>query len=301
MSESTTYYSNGKLLLTGEYVVLDGAAALAVPTKLGQSLQVVKTEQPVIHWKSITNNNECWFEGFFNLATLDCNIQNPIAQKLTAILKTAKSMNPDFLSDKNGYKVVTKLDFDREWGLGSSSTLINNIAAWAEINAFTLLEKSFGGSGYDIAAAQSDSAIIFQKNKNNYDVREVFLNWDFKEKLYFIHLNKKQDSKEGITTYRSKAKDTQIIKAVSAITNKLLMCYSLADFEVLLQAHEQHISNLTGLPTVKSLYFSDYSHTVKSLGAWGGDFVLAVVPDYDPAYFLNKGYHTIIPYKEMLL
>ncbi|MEQ3661167.1 MAG: GHMP kinase, partial [Flavobacterium sp.] len=35
-----TYYSNGKLLLTGEYVVLDGAKALAVPTKFGQSLSI---------------------------------------------------------------------------------------------------------------------------------------------------------------------------------------------------------------------------------------------------------------------
>ena len=31
------FYSNGKLLLTSEYVVLDGAIALAIPTRLGQS------------------------------------------------------------------------------------------------------------------------------------------------------------------------------------------------------------------------------------------------------------------------
>ena len=34
------FYSHGKLLLTGEYLVLDGALALAVPCKLGQSLTV---------------------------------------------------------------------------------------------------------------------------------------------------------------------------------------------------------------------------------------------------------------------
>ena len=33
-----TFYSNGKLLITGEYVVLDGAKALALPTKYGQNL-----------------------------------------------------------------------------------------------------------------------------------------------------------------------------------------------------------------------------------------------------------------------
>ena len=32
----STIFSPGKLLLTSEYVVLDGALALAVPTKWGQ-------------------------------------------------------------------------------------------------------------------------------------------------------------------------------------------------------------------------------------------------------------------------
>ena len=32
------FYSPGKLMLTGEYLVLDGASSLALPTMLGQSL-----------------------------------------------------------------------------------------------------------------------------------------------------------------------------------------------------------------------------------------------------------------------
>jgi mevalonate kinase len=38
-----TFYSNGKLLITGEYLVLDGATAFALPTKIGQNLIVEKT------------------------------------------------------------------------------------------------------------------------------------------------------------------------------------------------------------------------------------------------------------------
>ena len=34
------FYSPGKLLLTGEYVVLDGAKSLAIPTIFGQSLNI---------------------------------------------------------------------------------------------------------------------------------------------------------------------------------------------------------------------------------------------------------------------
>ena len=36
---------------------------------------------------------------------------------------------------KNGFKVTTKLDFPKNWGLGTSSTLINNIAQWAQVDA----------------------------------------------------------------------------------------------------------------------------------------------------------------------
>ena len=51
-----TFYSNGKLLLTGEYVVLDGANALAVPTKYGQNLVVEIINKPYIIWKSFNEN-----------------------------------------------------------------------------------------------------------------------------------------------------------------------------------------------------------------------------------------------------
>lgn len=301
MAKSTTYYSNGKLLLTGEYVVLDGADALAIPTKLGQNLKVSIVDTPGLHWKSFTNKNNCWFEAFFELSTLESTSTDPVAKTLTAILKSARSLNSSFLIDNIGFEISTTLDFDRSWGLGSSSTLINSIASWAEVDAFTLLEKSFGGSGYDIAAAQNNTPIIYNKKNNSVDIRNVYLDWDFKDSIYFIHLNQKQDSKEGISTYRTKPKDLKVIDAISAITNKLLMCYTLQDFETLMQSHETHISKLTGLATTKSRLFPDYPHTIKSLGAWGGDFILVVSPNQNLEYFRNKGYTTIIQFNEMIL
>ena len=38
------YKSNGKILLTSEYLVLDGAQALALPSKFSQSLEVKETK-----------------------------------------------------------------------------------------------------------------------------------------------------------------------------------------------------------------------------------------------------------------
>ena len=64
------YYSNGKLLLTGEYLVLDGAKSLAVPTKFGQDLIVDKIKELQLIWASFTNKGECWFESVFDLQKL---------------------------------------------------------------------------------------------------------------------------------------------------------------------------------------------------------------------------------------
>ena len=47
------------------------------------------------------------------------------------------------------------MNFDKNWGLGSSSTLINNISSWAKINPYDLLWSISKGSGYDIASGQS--------------------------------------------------------------------------------------------------------------------------------------------------
>ena len=72
--------------------------------------------------------------------------EHPIKHTLVEILHQANLQNPDFLASETGYKIETTLTFPRNWGLGTSSTLINNIAQWANVNAFTLLNNSFGGN-----------------------------------------------------------------------------------------------------------------------------------------------------------
>jgi hypothetical protein len=47
--------------------------------------------------------------------------------------------------------------------------------------------------------------------------------------------------------------------------------------------------------------FPDYSRAIKSLGAWGGDFVLATGNFNEMDYFKQKGFHTIISYHKMVL
>ena len=56
-------------MLTAEYFVLDGALALAVPTKAGQAFLFNQEEGqlPQIHWQSFDHLGQCWFEAIFAL------------------------------------------------------------------------------------------------------------------------------------------------------------------------------------------------------------------------------------------
>ncbi len=303
-----SFYSHGKLLLTGEYLVLDGAQALAIPTQKGQWLFIEETDTEGIHWQSFDENGNCWFETNFLITEKELTLANdthndPIADTLLTILNSAKDLNPIFLTTSSGYTVESRLEFDREWGLGSSSTLINNIAQWAKVNAFELLENSFGGSGYDIACAQNDTPIIYKRTEGKPVVTEAPFDPVFKNNLFFVYLNQKQDSKDSIKRYQSlPLKEFDKAEAeVNAITQQMLECTDLAAFEELISTHEAIVSKIIKTETVRSRLFSDYPGSIKSLGGWGGDFVLATGSSEDMDYFKKKGYTTVVPYEEMLL
>jgi len=296
------YYSNGKLLLTGEYLVLDGAVSLALPTKYGQDLTVEEIVPPFLIWESFDENGVLWFYSKFELPGLKSDSHDKITSTLFNILKEAQNLNPKFLSDDFGYKIKTKLSFPKNWGLGTSSTLINNVAEWAEVDAFELLKNSFGGSGYDIACAQNNSPILYQLKNNKPSVETVYFDPHFKSQLYFIHLNKKQDSKEGIKNYKNARRNSvDFVKDISNISLQLLNCTELSEFDRLLLEHERIIASILKKNPVQQELFSDYFGQTKSLGAWGGDFILATGNNNTPNYFKNKGFETVIPYQDMIL
>ena len=298
------FYSNGKLLISGEYAVLDGALAWALPTKFGQYLRISSNNSKIISWKSLNEKESVWFEGSYDctdlkeISTSDLNI----SKALQNILSAAQDLNPVFLKDSSGYDIETELTFPKDWGLGSSSTLINNIANWANVNAQDLLSKTFGGSGYDIACAQHNTPILFQIEEGSPITEEIHSKPSFSHALYFIYLNKKKNSRDAISAYRSRNVDkASLIETISQLSKKLIACTSLEQFENLIITHEQTLSSALGIPTVKSELFPDYSGAVKSLGGWGGDFILATGDTDTPAYFKSKGYHIILSFKEMIL
>ena len=299
-----TFYSNGKLLLTGEYLVLDGAKALALPTKYGQFLKITTGAVGQIHWASFDYDNSLWFEETISFKEIiDFNNDNESEREtLIKILHEAFLLNPKFLNSSEGYSISTKLTFPKFWGLGTSSTLINNIAQWLKINAFELLKNSFGGSGYDIACAQNDSPIFYQIIDGKPEVEIVNFNPAFSNNLYFVYLNQKQSSKSAIASYYKKQNNlSAIFPEINKITIEIAEVTSLEKLKELLQKHENIMSEVLELPTVKENLFSDFDGSIKSLGAWGGDFVLVVSNENPTSYFENKGFETFVYYKDMIL
>jgi mevalonate kinase len=300
-----TFYSHGKLLISAEYAVLDGALALALPTKFGQSLHIESTTENTILWKSISSKGVVWFEAEFTLGDalkISTTNTSDIAIRLVQVLDALQQLNPTLFKVHNGYVLTSTLEFPENWGLGSSSTLINNLAQWAQVDAFKLLELTFGGSGFDIACAQQDSGILYQLKEGKATVKPVSFSPSFLESLFFVHRNQKQNSRDGIASYKTlTANQTLDFTSLNHLTLDLLNCTDLKTFESLIEQHERYISSLIQQAPLKEILFSDYKGAIKSLGAWGGDFFLATGNAEAMAYFKSKGFSTVVPFSEMIL
>ena len=329
----TNYHSHGKFLLTGEYLVLKGALALALPLKLGQSLEIEELDssnnrllweafRPEGEWFSVTLHHE-------TLEIIDCNDQ-PKAEKLTQILKAVKQLNSNAFEGSD-LKFTTRLDFDPNWGLGSSSTLIANLARWANVNPYELLKLTFGGSGYDIACAIAEQPIYYQLSASKPTHRPFDGLWDlqnskvvepvetptpmvksvafqpsFAEHLFFVYQGQKQSSSKEIKAFLEKANPIDIqndIESVSEISRAVPKCESLDEFAMLMQCHERIIARCIGQEPVQKR-FPDFEGVLKSLGAWGGDFILAATgwgENQVREYFKGKGLEVVFGYKEIVL
>lgn len=294
-------YSNGKLLITGEYLVLNGAEALALPLSCGQSLNYKKTNDNLIKWNSYDLKNKIWFSAIIdknNFKVIQSS-DSTVCKRLNQILKSIRNHNSEFLN-KNGYEIETKLNFDKDWGLGSSSTLISNLSKLANVDPYIILNETFGGSGYDIACSKVNYPILYSLINGKRVIQKVEFNPSFKNNLYFIYLNKKQDSGKEITSYRNlKISDSDIDK-VTSISKQIIKTKSQQEFNLLLDSHEEILSSILKRETIKKELFYDFEGSIKNLGAWGGDFILSSSTSNPSSYFFSKGFNKILTYDEMV-
>lgn len=304
---SNQFYSHGKLLITGEYFVLEGAAAFALPLKLGQSMVISEhndSRQELI-WETNVKSIPT-FRAIFDIKSLEIKASNEtsIAQNVQKLLLWVKRNSSALSKNRPSLKITTNLEFPFEWGLGSSSSLISNLAYWSNTNPYTLLFETSEGSGYDIACARSGGPIIYQLNENPNSIGVEF-SPHFLKNIFFIYLGQKQSSLSSVQQFRKTIKKhKEEALEITKISNSIIHSKTLNEFEEYITLHESIVSKVLQRPTVKEQHFGNFDGCIKSLGAWGGDFILATTRhnfEYVSRYFNAKGLHTMFPYNELAL
>ena len=294
--------SHGKLMITGEYFVLHGAKSLLLPTKFFQDMTVSTfNEEALVLWESYDQNNNKWFSAEFDLPNLSIR-GSETKEKifLKKILDFVAKKKPNIFENNSGLNFKTRMDFNRSWGIGSSAILINNLSNYFGLDPFEVSKNVTNSSGADIASTKISKPIIFSVNDKKPYYKEVHFNPPFSKNLLFVYLNKKQISEKEVEKFKKIRIEDDEIRTISEITNQVLRCKKIDDFNDLIEKHESVISNKIKKETVKNSLFKDFNGSIKSLGAWGGDFVLACGRNNLKNYFKNKGFGISYRFNEML-
>jgi mevalonate kinase len=300
------YCSKGKFLISGEYFVLHGAKGLAVPLRFSQRMIVTEIHDPgVLLWETIVLGQP-WLSARYHMDDISV-LETTDAVKagfIRNLLTKAAELQPALHRISTGYSVRNIIDFDMNWGLGSSSSLVSNISYWLDIDPFELYKKAFQGSGYDVYCARAEKPIIYWLSDGNPVIREVDFKPSFSGHLFFVYSGRKQDSQESVRDFRELSLNNKhVIDKISSLTDSLISAESLEEFSGLLRQHEKIVSDATGMPVVKESYFPDFDGEIKSLGAWGGDFILAATPmKYEETrdYFAGKGLAVVFRWEEIV-
>ncbi len=270
-------HTHGKLLISAEYMVLYGSNCLALPLKLGQSLQLRRS----VHYRVLSWNalylDQSWFTAKLdpaNLKILETN--DPVkAEWLRNLIMACIELMPSFQEDLFKWDVETRLEFSPLWGLGSSSSVIALVAEWAEVNPLDLHFMVSEGSGYDVACAIAEGPISYRIRDNSWHYRHVPFHPPFSNQIYFAWLGIKQPTNEHLKRIAGSLQpDFKSIHRFSCLTEAMMEARDLVTFQNLMDEHETALSGLLGIDRISDSRFPGLPGSVKSLGAWGGDFVM---------------------------
>ena len=300
------HHAHGKLLITGEYLVLKGATALAIPLNKGQTLSVETSNKEGLLWRAETPIG-LWFEAKFNdkLMLLESTDYKK-AEALQLMLKKAVEQNPSIQAKLNHSSVTTMLKFDPSWGWGSSSTLLHLLEQWLGVDPYQIMDETIGGSGYDIACAAANSPIFYSRPPNTTpQIVPAHFNPSFIQQMGIVYLNKKQNSSTQVKSFlASNSSHKDLIDEISALSQKFTTTNEITEFMSLMQQHEVIIAEATGLTPVQQLLFPNFNGAIKSLGAWGGAFALFLSEEdfkTNKEWFASKGYLVAMPLEEVIV
>jgi mevalonate kinase len=294
------YFSPGKLLITGEYLVLHGAMALAVPTRFGQNLHLEKLDSDIISWELKNHLGQITYSSEWNRALVCIHSNLPEWDiQVKRILEYLIGQGIEV----EGFKFNFQLDYPQEWGLGSSATLIANLAKAASIDPMPFFRATQTGSGYDVAVAFECKSLIYKLESGDPIWEPVIYSPSFSKQMHFVFRGQKQKSDLEVKRYLKREKASrEVLKAINRLTQQIKDCSELGEMIKLIRLHEELVGEQIGAVTVQKELFNDFNGVVKSLGAWGGDLMLAVAEEGQDVqgYFSEKGFPLALSYDEMI-
>lgn len=297
-------------MIAGEYAVLFGADSFAVPTFTGQKMQVItqkhNSEQIKLNWKSFDKQDQLWFNEDFigqKLIAVSKSAPSPVSNKLERLLSKITELSENSFQINLSYDITSWLEFDRNWGFGSSSSLIANLAKYADLNdneLFELFQSTENGSGYDVFISYYNKPLKYRIENEKPSFEIVTWNPEFAEDLALVYSGSKQFSASEVENVRSSNLfNKNNIASLNEVTNELMSALKLNDFEKSIQNHEQIVGEGINRMPLKNKVFSDFKGQIKSLGAWGGDFFMATRYDNALKYFNEKGFE-VFRFKEIV-
>lgn len=292
------FYASGKLLLFGEYLVLRGTECLAIPLKYGQTMKVTERIEPEISWNAKANE-AIWFSVLFSKELEIIKTSNTTkANRLRELLIFLKSQNTEIF--QSGMHIETQTNFPPEWGFGTSSTMVSLLSQWSGVDPYQILDKSFGGSGYDVACATADTPILYKAETQK--TRTVDLAKAVTSKILFVYSGKKQETYPEIKRFNTFEIASETLEKMDRIISTAVKSKEIQTFEKAMGESEDMLSEILNLPAIKQDKFADYPFVIKSLGAWGGDFFMATYRNEAKArrYFKDLGYTVQFNYDELI-
>lgn len=302
-----TFYSKGKLMLAGEYMVVAGSSALSLPLNFGQSLTISFNQDGPheVLWKTFEGESQS-VEYSFPIEDINQQRYKPEGNRgyFLRILRGARRINPEFLAKKGLYVAESLIETGLKPGLGQSSSLLSNIALWAGVDAYRLNRLVSKGSGYDIASARAEGPIRFQKKCPEPIIERVEIDKKILNNIFLVHLNRKEDSEKAISLYlKLLMTKKKAVATMNNIIDKMVAAKSISEFGGLMEQHDELLENILRRKPIKKLYFNEFNGWVKSSGAWGGDYILALTEEDAGTvkqYFNEKGFKTVVKLTEFL-
>ncbi len=304
-----TFYAPGKILLCGEYLVLKGFNGIALPTKLGQWLEVFEFETPNDKADSIIYS-AFDLEGY-KWIDWDCEINNIQNQEISNsseefLVKFFQLIPENNWKQGYSYRFETRLEFSQKWGLGSSSTFVSLLCQYFRLNPFKIEKQLLGGSGYDIAVAELKHPLIFWRNENGANFRRWTSGHTKNSNWNIVFLNEKVNSRKSseliMGAIEEIASDAAYQMQFQKIMEMIEMANDIFTVEAALEMYQLLLGQITNLPTPYQLLNIKpvKQGLCKWLGAWGGDMLLVndnVLNEYQEVF----EEYEIYPWNEIVI